>query len=301
MDVAARGRDQHRVAERHHAGHGAVARRGARPGVCQAGVGRQRVGPRRGRDSSSCSPPTPRRGPSCCSWKRCATRRALARGARAAHAAGKPVVAYKLGRSKLGERLARSHTGALAGEDAALDAYFRDCGIVRVDMLETLIEIGPLLAGRRPPDLARAPRVGVVTTTGGGAASVVDRLGTLGIETVVAGSAGADHRPDDGEKGRDLRRGGRGTARVSRAATRCWRWSARPRSSIRSTRSSRSSRARRGAKPLAVFMTPQADQSLALLAQAGIAAFRTPEACADALHAFFSWKSPRQNADAKAR
>ena len=33
---------------------------------------------------------------------------ALARGVRAAHAAGKPVVAYKLGRSKLGERLARS-------------------------------------------------------------------------------------------------------------------------------------------------------------------------------------------------
>src|SRR5262249_35580589 len=77
---------------------------------------------------------------------------ALARGARAAHAAGKPVVAYKLGRSALGERLARSHTGALAGEDAALDAYFRDCGILRVDMLETLIEIGPLLAARKPPD-----------------------------------------------------------------------------------------------------------------------------------------------------
>ena len=88
------------------------------------------------------------------------------------------MVAYKLGRSALGEALARSHTGALAGEDAALDAYFRDCGIVRVDMLETLIEIAPLLAGRKPPDLARAPRVAVVTTTGGGAASVVDRLGT---------------------------------------------------------------------------------------------------------------------------
>jgi acyl-CoA synthetase (NDP forming) len=50
----------------------------------------------------------------------------LARAARIAHAAGKPVVAYKLGRSALGEALARSHTGALAGSDAALDAYFRD-------------------------------------------------------------------------------------------------------------------------------------------------------------------------------
>src|SRR5207247_9290677 len=60
----------------------------------------------------------------------------LAAAARKAHAAGKPVVAYKLRRSRLGAALARSHTGALAGEDAALDAYFRDCGIVRVDRSE---------------------------------------------------------------------------------------------------------------------------------------------------------------------
>src|SRR5206468_8929105 len=111
----------------------------------------------------------------------------LAAAARNAHAAGKPVDPYKLGRSRLGAALARSHTGALAGEDAALDAYFRDCGIVRVDLLETLLEIAPLLSGRRPPDLKRAGRVAVVTTTGGGAASVVDRLGTLGIETVARG------------------------------------------------------------------------------------------------------------------
>ncbi|MGH8745676.1 MAG: CoA-binding protein, partial [Burkholderiales bacterium] len=92
----------------------------------------------------------------------------LAAAARRAHAAGKPVAAYKLGRSALGERLARSHTGALAGSDAALDAYFRDCGILRVDMLETLIEIAPLVAGRAPPRLGAvrsAPRVAVVTTT----------------------------------------------------------------------------------------------------------------------------------------
>jgi len=75
----------------------------------------------------------------------------LAAAARRAHAAGKPVAAYKLGRSAAGEALARSHTGALAGSDRALDAYFRDCGIVRVDMLETLIEIPPLLCTRNTP------------------------------------------------------------------------------------------------------------------------------------------------------
>src|SRR3989449_9239238 len=55
-------------------------------------------------------------------------------------------------------------------------------------MLETLLEIAPLVAGRKPPDLERAARVAVVTTTGGGAASVVDRLGVLGIETVSSDS-----------------------------------------------------------------------------------------------------------------
>jgi acyl-CoA synthetase (NDP forming) len=45
-------------------------------------------------------------------------------------------------------------------------------------------------------------------------------------------------------------------------------------------------------KPLASFLAPQADASLALLAEAGIAAFRTPEACADALAARLAWRGP---------
>lgn len=45
-------------------------------------------------------------------------------------------------------------------------------------------------------------------------------------------------------------------------------------------------------KPLACFLAPAADASLALLAEQGIAAFRTPEACADALAACLSWEAP---------
>jgi acyl-CoA synthetase (NDP forming) len=72
---------------------------------------------------------------------------ALANAARRAHAAGKPVIVYKLGRSDAGRRLAISHSGAIAGPDAAADEFFRHHGIVRVNMLETLFEIPPLLAG----------------------------------------------------------------------------------------------------------------------------------------------------------
>src|SRR6185369_15567740 len=58
----------------------------------------------------------------------------------------------------------------------------------RVDMLETLIEIPPLVHGRSPVKLARPARVAVVTSTGGGAATVVDQLGLRGLECVAPGS-----------------------------------------------------------------------------------------------------------------
>ena len=216
----------------------------------------------------------------------------LAAGARAAYAAGKPVVAYKLGRSTLGERLARSHTGALAGEDAALDAYFRDCGILRVDLLETLIEIGPMLAGCRPPNLSRVPRVSVVTTTGGGAASVVDRLGMAGIETATPGSDSPIVDLTMGKKsasygavvGELLEFSGSDAVLAVVGSSAQFH----PQHAVEPIIAA----AQRRAKPLAVFLTPHAEKSLALLAQAGVAAFRTPEACADAFHAYFSWRTP---------
>jgi acyl-CoA synthetase (NDP forming) len=211
----------------------------------------------------------------------------LAAAARRAHAAGKPIVAYKLGRSALGEALARSHTGALAGTDVALDAYFRDCGIVRVDMLETLVEIPPLLAGCKPVRLGRAPRVAVVTTTGGGAASVVDRLGLHGIELASMNdltmtftrASYADtlqsliDSPDcDGV-----------LAAVGSSAQ------FHPELAVEPILKMAASR-----KPVAAFLTPHAERSLALLAEKGIAAFRTPEACADAFAACFAWRAPRE-------
>jgi acyl-CoA synthetase (NDP forming) len=220
----------------------------------------------------------------------------LAAAARKAHTAGKPVVAYKLGRSALGEALARSHTGALAGADAALDAYFRACGIVRVDMLETLIEIAPLVVNKKPLDLKRAPRIAVVTTTGGGAGAVVDRLGLAGIELVGP-------RPD--APIHDLTMTAtpqvyRETLEKLLANSECDAVLAAVGSSAQFhpklaidpiLEVQRKETAK--IKPLAVFLTPHAERSLALLAEQGIAAFRTPEACADAFAAYFAWRSPR--------
>ncbi|MBC7480393.1 MAG: CoA-binding protein, partial [Rhizobacter sp.] len=78
---------------------------------------------------------------------------------RRAHAAGKPVVAYCTGRSEVGEQLAAAHTGAISGSGAAMTAFLRDIGVVRVDVLETLLDIAPMLKGR-------APAAGSANTTG---------------------------------------------------------------------------------------------------------------------------------------
>lgn len=222
----------------------------------------------------------------------------LAAAARAAHAAGKPVIAYKLGRSALGEALARSHTGALAGLDTALDAFFRDCGILRVDMLETLVEIAPLVAGRRPPQLGRTPRIAVVTTTGGGAATVADRLGLHGIETAAPDSdspivdltmtATAQQYTEVLDRLLDFPGCDAVLAAVGSSAQ------FHPQLAVEPILG-----AKRAAKPLAAFLTPHAERSLVLLAERGIAAFRTPEACADAFAAYFSWRAPRQREEAE--
>ena len=210
----------------------------------------------------------------------------LSAAARKAYLAGKPVVAYKLGRSALGEAAARSHTGALAGTDAALDAYFRDCGILRVDMLETLLEIAPLVSNRKPLNLGRAGRVSVVTTTGGGAASVVDRLGMHGVELaapvmdLTMAASGANYAEA-------LQQAARSDCDVVVA---CVGSSAQfhPQLAVEPIVQ------RPRDKPVVAFFTPHAERSLALAAAEGIAAFRTPEACADAVAAFVAWRAPRQ-------
>jgi len=223
--------------------------------------------------------------------------RKLAAAARQAHAAGKPVVAYKLGRSALGEALARSHTGALAGADAALDAFFRDSGIVRVDMLETLIEIAPLVLNKKPPDLDRKPRIAVVTTTGGGAASVVDRLGLAGIEAVgpapdkpihdLTMAATPQKYRETLEKLLADQANDAVLAVVGSSAQFHPKLAIEPILGL--------ARESLLEKPIGVFATPHAERSLALLAEKGIAAFRTPEACADAFSAYFAWRSPRKD------
>jgi len=70
----------------------------------------------------------------------------LRRALEAANAQGKPVVALKMGATRAGTRMASSHTGHLAGSDAAVDGLFRQYGVVRVSDLDELLETAALFA-----------------------------------------------------------------------------------------------------------------------------------------------------------
>jgi acyl-CoA synthetase (NDP forming) len=227
--------------------------------------------------------------------------------ARAAFAAHKPVIAYKLGRSRVGIDMAVTHTGALVASDAAVDAFLESLGIIRVDHFEALLEVAPLAIGRRPRRGKRA-RIGVVTTTGGGAAMAVDRMGVLGLDVGAPGprtrarlaargiAAGggrvvdltlAGARPDVVQGAIETMADGPEFAAV-----------------LAVVGSSASFKPELAVKPIAecaarptpvsAFVVPEAPESLRLLAAAGIAAFRTPESCADALRAFVHWQAPRR-------
>src|SRR5690606_35468111 len=106
---------------------------------------------------------------------------ALAATVARAHRVGKPVLAFRLGRTAVVEQIAASHTGALAGNGAALDAFLRDIGVICLEQFESMLEAPALVAGRVP---AEGRRVAVVSTTGGGAALVVDKLGSDDVTVV---------------------------------------------------------------------------------------------------------------------
>jgi acetyl coenzyme A synthetase (ADP forming)-like protein len=76
----------------------------------------------------------------------------------------KPIVAVKAGRSGSGLRAAGSHTAALAASDRAVDALFRQTGVIRAETFGDLFDIAATL-GRQP--LVRGRSVGIVTNAGG--------------------------------------------------------------------------------------------------------------------------------------
>ena len=79
-------------------------------------------------------------------------------------ARSKPILAMKSGHTAAGARAASSHTAALAGSEAAVDALFRQAGVLRADTLEEMLDLASLLS-RQP--LPRGRNVALLTNAGG--------------------------------------------------------------------------------------------------------------------------------------
>lgn len=241
---------------------------------------------------------------------------AIRRFALAAAARGKPVIAYKLGRSQQAAELSQSHTGAIAGEDGIADAFLRDCGIARVETLDGLIEGLPLIRRQGVPSRPIRPRTAVVTTTGGGAAMVVDQLGLRGIEVGIPSEATMARLAERGvsaPRGRILDLTLAGTRPAVMAAALETMLDA-PEFDLVVAVAGSSARfqpdllvpaiagvAAKVARPLVAFAAPEAPEALARLAEAGVPCFRTPEACGDAIAAVFGRRPGKALAEAAAR
>jgi acyl-CoA synthetase (NDP forming) len=57
----------------------------------------------------------------------------------------KPILAVKSGRTPAGSRAALVHTAAVAGSDRAVEALFRQAGVIRADTLEQLFDVAAVL------------------------------------------------------------------------------------------------------------------------------------------------------------
>jgi acyl-CoA synthetase (NDP forming) len=91
---------------------------------------------------------------------------------------GKSLVVAKVGRSDAGRRAALSHTGHLAGEDAAYNAVFRRYGVVRVHDTEEMLDVAMALSWRR-----RRPgqRTAIVSFSGGSGVWMADACTSAGM------------------------------------------------------------------------------------------------------------------------
>lgn len=99
--------------------------------------------------------------------------------AKAARAAGKPVLVVKTGRTRDGAKAARSHTASLAGTYGPFEAACRDAGVLLTDDPDGMIATASLMV--RWGGLSREG-IGVISPSGGGTGIGADRVSEAGLQ-----------------------------------------------------------------------------------------------------------------------
>ncbi len=105
--------------------------------------------------------------------------KAFREACKVARAAGKPVIALKLGASEGGRAAAMAHTGALAGSIETFDAISTREGVIRAHGLDELIETTECFVHA---DLPKGPRLAAVSLSGGKRGLLIDAFSAAGLD-----------------------------------------------------------------------------------------------------------------------
>ncbi len=91
----------------------------------------------------------------------------------------KPVIVLKSGRTEAGAGAIASHTGSLAGGDAAYRALFRQAGIIRADSIQELFDLAQVFTRNK---LQPTTRYAIVTNAGGPGVLTTDEATASGLK-----------------------------------------------------------------------------------------------------------------------
>lgn len=89
-----------------------------------------------------------------------------------------PIIAVKSGRTAMGSRAVSSHTGSLAGADAAYSAGFKQAGVIRAETVEELFDFSTAFAYQ---PLLKGKHIAIVTNAGGPGVMATDALELNGL------------------------------------------------------------------------------------------------------------------------
>jgi Acyl-CoA synthetase (NDP forming) len=97
-----------------------------------------------------------------------------------------PVVVVKSGRTEAGASAAASHTGAMAGSEAAYRVGLGQAGVLRADSVGELFDYASILAGQPLPETSG---VAIVTNAGGPGVMTTDAVGDADLELATLDDA----------------------------------------------------------------------------------------------------------------
>jgi len=93
----------------------------------------------------------------------------------------KPVIILKSGITSAGAKAASSHTGALAGREAAFDSAFKQSGVIRVDTINELFNYAVAFASQPLP---KGPNIAIITNSGGPGILAADACDKAGLQLI---------------------------------------------------------------------------------------------------------------------